>query len=347
MDPEGYAGSDRCAECHPKHYEGWSQTFHATVVQDVRKHPEAVLGDFTQKGIGFTLEEVEYTIGGHKDQRYMKRIGDEYYILPKSWSVRSQVWRDTGTGLFWRRRPYSTSCKGCHVTGYDPKGNVPFAEHRVGCEACHGPGWDHARSSGAKPILHPGELPDDRRAMICAACHVRGKDRGGEYEFPVGFLPGEDLGTYYVPHKKKDGETNSQAILRLFEKWMYDWKEFGGQSCEICKVPGLDEKQVETGAKGPMDDCFRCHEFKERYQEHTHHPEGTAILCSDCHKQQPKSFDQPTEFDIHTPQYFLQHVDDCYDNRFEPACLACHADRDPVWARQMVDRWGKPVEIDH
>ncbi len=358
LDPDGYAGSVRCAQCHPEKYEGWSQTFHATVVQDARTNPDAVLGDFDQPGLGFTRDDVEYTIGGHRDQRYMKKIGDDYYVLPKLWSVSSQRWRPYNVWI-WRSRPYSTSCKGCHVTGYDPNGHVPVAEHRIGCEACHGPGWDHAISAGRQPIVHPAKLPEDRRKMICAACHVRGKDKSGLYEFPVGYLPGEDLGAYYVPTKdgayyiptkELDGKTNSEAIVIVFDAWKENWEKYGGGPCEACglKGPMGEGKEGEEPAEpGPMDLCQRCHAFGELYAEHTHHPASANVLCFDCHRKQDFPIDAPVKLDIHTPQYFLQHANDCYDHRFEPACLGCHPTQTPEWATRCVERWRKPREIDH
>ncbi len=349
MDPFAYAGSDRCAECHQEMYEGWEKTFHATVVQNAKENPEAVLGDFSVPGIGFGLDEVEYTIGGHWDQRYMKKIGDDYYVLPKLWSVQSQSWRPYNVWS-WRKKPYSKYCKGCHVTAYDPSGNVQAAEDRVGCEACHGPGWAHAESGGKQPVVNPKKLADDRREMICAGCHVRGQDTSGEYYFPVGFIPGEDLGKYYVPLDKAEGENNSEAILRNFKKWKEDRENQAKVRCEVCGIYGASSEKKEKKEEkvdGALDFCFGCHDFKNKYAEHTRHKDSENLVCFDCHVQQTKEIMNPQNLDIHSYGYFLVHADNCYDRRIENTCVACHEDRGLDWARQTVERWRLPVEVDH
>ncbi len=344
-DPFAYAGSERCGACHAEKYEGWSQTFHATVVQDAKENPAAVLADFSVPGLGFSLDEVEYTIGGHWDQRYMKKIGEDYYVLPKLWSVQSRSWRPYNVWS-WRKKPYGKYCKGCHVTAYDPDGNVPVSEHRVGCEACHGPGWSHAESGGKQRIVNPGKLSPDRRDMVCAACHVRGQDLSGEYYFPVGFQPGEDLGRYYKPLDSKPDESNTQGILRGFAKWREDRASNSKVRCEVCGIYGAgDERKKESS--GALDFCFGCHDFKANYAEHTRHAAAAGLICFDCHVQQTKEIMNPQGLDIHTPEYFLLHVDNCYDRQIEKTCVKCHGDKGENWARLKVDGWRRPVEVDH
>jgi hypothetical protein len=344
MDELEYAGSERCAECHREEYAGWKETFHATVVQDARKDPSAILADFSVPGLGFSIEDVEYTIGGHWDQRYMKKIDDDFYVLPKLWNVQAQSWRPYNVWS-WRKKPYSKYCKGCHVTAYDPKANVTEAEHRIGCEACHGPGWSHAETAGDAPIVNPRKLPHDRADMICAACHVRGRDPTATFFFPVGFVPGEDLGRYYVPDQKAEGESNSEAILRLFNKW----ETAGKLKCEVCGIFGAAKgTQGKSEKDETLDFCFGCHDFKDRYPEHNHHSSETKLVCFDCHEQQATELMNPrNRAEIHTYRYFLQHTDGCYDREIEKRCAKCHPDKDVEWARRTVNGWRAPVKVDH
>jgi len=344
VDTKAYVGSDQCRECHTEKYEGWVKTFHATVVQDARKHPEAVLGDFSAPGLPFKLSDVDYTIGGHWDQRYMQKIGDDYYVLPKLWSVQARAWRPYNVWS-WKKMPYSKYCKGCHVSGFDPEAKTVI-EHRIGCEACHGPGRAHAEAKGGKPILNPAKLPEDRRDMICAACHVRGQDPTGTYFFPLTFVPGDDLGEHYVPLEKNAEETNSQAILRAFNKWKEDRTSNEKVKCEVCGIYGGDEQKKDT-AKSAMDFCFGCHAIKDRLPEHTHHRADVQIACFDCHVQQAKDIMNPQNLDIHSYGYFLVHADSCYDRRIEKTCGKCHKDKDEGWALKAVERWRKPVDVDH
>ncbi|GAB7022067.1 cytochrome c family protein [Salidesulfovibrio brasiliensis] len=62
-------------------------------------------------------------------------------------------------------------CYACHVTGYGkPGGFVSFEETPeladAGCEACHGPGYDHVESGG-DPYLIKGDL----EVSDCETCH--------------------------------------------------------------------------------------------------------------------------------------------------------------------------------
>jgi len=156
-----YTGSKVCSGCHEIEYKAWSKTFHSTVIQDARKNPAAVLADFSAEDLPFTRQEVEYTIGSHWDQRYMKRIGDEYYVLPRLWSVQSKEWRPYSVWS-WKRKPYSKYCAGCHTTNYDPVRRT-VAEEGIGCESCHGPGGLHVASEGDRTkIVDPGELTAER-----------------------------------------------------------------------------------------------------------------------------------------------------------------------------------------
>ncbi len=347
LEPGNYVGSDRCAACHADKYTGWAETFHATVVQDVKKNPEAVLGDFSAPGLPFTLEDVEYTIGGHWDQRYMKKIGDDYYVLPKLWSVPSRTWQPYNV-WGWRKMPYSRYCQGCHVTAYDPEAGT-VAEHRIGCESCHGPGRAHVEAEGDGPIVHPGKLPADRRKMICAACHVRGKDPSGTYYFPVGFTPGEDLGHHYVPNGKNPEESNSEAILRKYAEWQ-EKRKAGKSKCDVCGIPGAPDTKKEDKDGGVQAFCFGCHGFQDRYAEHTRHPDSVSMNCFDCHVQKTKDVMNVTEEetgDVHTYGYYLVHVEQCYDPEIEKSCVGCHGDRGIEWARKYVEQWRKPATVDH
>lgn len=73
------------------------------------------------------------------------------------------------------------ACLTCHVTGLGhPSGwsgtRTPTLDH-VGCEACHGPGSDHA----ATPSAGYGELP--RSGAACVGCHTH--DNSPEFRFEV------------------------------------------------------------------------------------------------------------------------------------------------------------------
>ncbi len=225
-----YITSEGCKGCHIKEHTGWLRTFHSTAIQNPKYVPSAVKGDFTQPGLGFTLQEVDLTIGSHWTQRYMKKIDDDYYILPKSWSISSQRWENYNVWS-WQKQPYSKYCIGCHVVRFDPA-DKSYVEHTIGCEACHGPGKGHADTGGNGRIVNPAKLGSVEMESICASCHVRGKDPSGQYSFPIGFTPGKNLADYYIPDKLKPGEGISDGIIRIFREW---WGKAGDEEA-MCSV---------------------------------------------------------------------------------------------------------------
>ncbi|HDL53863.1 MAG TPA: hypothetical protein ENH32_07805 [Proteobacteria bacterium] len=341
-----YLGAKACAGCHEDEYAGWKETFHSTVVQDARANPSAILADFTLEDLPFTRDEVEYTIGLHWDQRYMKKIGKEYYVLPRLWAVQSKEWRPYSVWS-WKRKPYSKYCAGCHTTHYNPEKRT-IADEGVSCEECHGPGELHVAGGGdPKEIINPSKLDKARGNMICASCHVRGTDKSGKYYFPVGFMPGEDLADYYIPLEMKEGESVDDAISRIYGEWENKMTNSSRAKCEVCGITG----QKTDGKKDPdtMDFCFSCHDFRAKMPLHTRHPNTVKLVCNDCHVKRGKDLNKGLSGNIHSYSYFLVHTQNCYDPRIQKACAKCHTDKPDAenWALDLINSWKKPVFVGH
>ena len=83
-------------------------------------------------------EDIWWTIGSHWIQKYITFIDNDYYVLPKYWSLVNDDWEPYSI-FNWRQRPYTIFCDGCHTTGFDPETKT-FHEPSIGCESCHGPG---------------------------------------------------------------------------------------------------------------------------------------------------------------------------------------------------------------
>ncbi len=340
-----YAGSEKCKECHSEQYDGWQNTLHSRVVQDAKKNPESVLGDLSDERAKEFIDkyEIEFTVGSHWSQRYLVKIKDEYYALPIVWSIVTKSWDDFSV-LFWNKMPYSKYCIGCHTTNYDPKTKT-YSEHHIGCEACHGPGGKHVESEGdATLIVNPAKLPDTLREMICAACHVRGKDNSGKYKFPIGYQPGKNLADYLVVAKAED-ETNEEAILYQFEEWKKTRKS--PKKCSICciKKPDSIASLHDTNASAEAS-CISCHNYKDQtLVKHTHHSLDVEISCSDCHKT--KEEDATVERNIHSYDYYLVHRVGCYYPYIEKYCMECHKDKAIDWATSLVIDWAVPEDVVH
>jgi hypothetical protein len=232
-NPE-YATSKACAGCHLTHYKGWRKTFHGTMVRDAGKDPSAILGDLSEPDLPFRKEDIHYAIGGHWDQRYLTVLDNDYFILPRMWSVQSRKWREYSV-YGWQRRPYVKQCIGCHAVSFDPA-TKQVAELSVGCEACHGPGAKHAASPSRENIVNPARLSPARSDDVCASCHVRGKDLSGEYFFPIGWKPGEALADYLVPLDRGPEESNDNAIRRNWEHWKSKREKNERMTCVKCGI---------------------------------------------------------------------------------------------------------------
>lgn len=338
-----YVGSERCAACHQVAYKGWVKTFHSTVIQDAEKNPSAILGNMNDPDLPFTKADIQFTIGGHWDQRYLSRIDDDYYVLPRLWSIQSKKWRPYST-YGWQKRPYSKYCIGCHSVGFDPKTKTIY-EHAIGCESCHGTGVTHVNNPLPTNILNPAKMPKDRSEEICASCHVRGKDLSDEYFFPIGWKPGAELGDYLVPIDKKEGESNRDAIHRLWDKWREDREAQARSRCEVCGIH--QDAKPKAKKANPDEMCLSCHEFEDRIAQHTHHKAG-SVNCSDCHIEKPQDKVNGTKpDDVHSYSFFLVHSQNCWDKEINNRCGKCHADKGAKWAYDTFQSWKKLVELDH
>lgn len=99
-----------------------------------------------------------------------------------------ELWRATGHAAAYAGLPagerHRPQCLRCHVTGYgDPLGYGHGGGDdlaAVGCEACHGPGSDHARSAypGLVPTATGGECPPCEANRICRLCHTPERSAG-------------------------------------------------------------------------------------------------------------------------------------------------------------------------
>jgi hypothetical protein len=118
-----------------------------------------------------------------------------------------KVWRDYHLDWWWNaadntfktapapNNSFDVQCAPCHYNGYrvvknlagefvasaasDANGEMhpvrlAKEELNIGCETCHGPGYDHAAAGGAgKFIVTPQNLTPERASMVCGQCHSR------------------------------------------------------------------------------------------------------------------------------------------------------------------------------
>lgn len=331
VDPKKYAGSLVCAGCHPGEYRMWARSPHARMVRSPRKEPDAVLARFDGSS-PFPRSEIVFVLGSRNTQRFISRRGYEYVVRTPIWMIRSGTWNLS----YWREMDWLKSCAGCHTTGYDPTLGV-FAEESVSCEACHGPGNAHAVSGSPRDIVHPGRISPVRRDMICESCHTTGHDVTGEFRFPAGFVPGEDLTRYFLGLVPKPGQDESSfkgngTYEDRHRQYLY-WQErmllAEGETCDLCK-------NFRLGGIGGSDDgprkmtsrefCLSCHDNTVAVRPRHHDRAGVGgRTCLSCH---PVAKTGRGEASIHDHKYLPGEA--LAKNDFIPApdfrsiCFVCH-----------------------
>jgi cysteine-rich repeat protein len=190
LNPE-YAGSEACASCHRSRFETWRDSLHARIQippGDAQAAGFALPDDLSIPGSGVTLEswnDVLFVLGQKWRSYYVDRGGNIQNIV---WIFQQGDWRPYNGGGY--------DCGSCHTTGYDPDATYlddqgrpvtgitgSWVEFSVGCEACHGPGAEHAANPSAANInrivldwTDTGDgvrRPSIRSADVCGNCHYR------------------------------------------------------------------------------------------------------------------------------------------------------------------------------
>ncbi len=303
----GYAGSQECKRCHEEKYAGWKTTMHSKMEQEPvwEGSDKNVLGDFNSKdpALTFKPEDVDMLIGSRFKQRYAKKIGDDYYMLPAEWVVSKKKWqsyvpkKDWWVSQYpadWDKKPASRLCEGCHQTGYDLE-TKKSSEKNIACEACHGPGKEHIeamnkmegdKKSGMMPkpseyvkdtkIINPANLERERANDICFQCHLSGKSLDNKTAWPVGYKPGDVLSKYWIDDPYENGKEtytfwhNGTAHKNRVQGNTYKFSKMNkqGVKCFACHNPhGAAYKSILY--KSPNNLCLTCHGsgsvFGEKY----------------------------------------------------------------------------------
>jgi len=282
-----YTGSKACERCHKDIFREWKKTSHARTLQDPRENSNAIAAVFSGNE-SFKPEDVEIVIGVHWTQRYVIDRGGELRIARGVWSLGESTW----TRSFWREQSWKDYCAGCHLTGYDPYEDA-YIEKGIGCEMCHGPGGNHVRSGKSEDIVNPARIEWRLASSICASCHTNGHDRTGQFRYPVGYIPGQDLDLYYrglLPHVGQGedtfkGDGTLEDRLRSFAFWLGQFYQPSRIVCKQCKSLHilLDEEVAEGDVDlTPAQYCLSCHEGLHGDPEHKLRS-GKDVDCHSCH----------------------------------------------------------------
>src|SRR4051812_29109935 len=164
-----YVGSKACQSCHQETYARWAKTRMANVVRDPKLHPEAFAADpaTAPEELRFSKDDVAFVYGSKWKQRYWKKSGDSYIVMPVQFNIATKKWSKfhvADNADWWAihypdpkgdnsTRPTAPLCDGCHSVNFNIDTKQPGTEWNVGCEQCHGAGSAHVANPVAATIL--------------------------------------------------------------------------------------------------------------------------------------------------------------------------------------------------
>jgi hypothetical protein len=275
---QSYVGSEKCASCHEAQYATFVLSGHPYKLTrifngDAPSYPyDAITGGVDDLPDGYTWEDISYVIGGYAwKARFINQEGYIITDLPGESGNADYTNQynfandDVGVDDGWvgyhageENKPYN--CGGCHTTGYNPEGHqndMPgitgtWEFEGVQCEACHGPGSQHAEDPYAVP------LHIDRSSQLCGDCHVRGNP--AEIDASGGF--------------EKHHEQYED---------MYNSKHFA-ISCVTCHDPHASAIYADPDVnpnKGIVQTCESCHwqSLSRKVERHS----SRIVTCASCH----------------------------------------------------------------
>lgn len=336
--------------------------------------------------------EVRYTFGVDPLQQYLIGFPDgRLQALSVAWDSRpadagGQRWLHLygddppppGDELHWtgRQQNWNFMCADCHSTNlrknYDAQTDrfdTTWSSINVGCEACHGPGSEHARWARLSPMFRPLRFADnglstalDEREGVswsvdpasgqpvrsrprttnaeissCAPCHSRRAQIADHYRAGLTFTD------FYSPVTITPGlfHTDGQQFEEVYThtSFLQSRMNHAGVTCADCHDP----HSAEVRAPGNTL-CAQCH-VPARYDTvaHHRHPTGSAAAaCVACHM----------------PEETYMQVDPRRDHGFRVprpdlsvafgvpnACSGCHTDRSSQWAAERIVEWfGRPAQ---
>ena len=297
------------------------------------------------------------------DTRPKAQGGQRWFHLYPGQNIRA------GDPLHWTgvNQNWNFMCAECHSTqlrkSFDAatgRFDTTWAEIDVACEACHGPGADHAAKARAgktyssadsglavklderkgvawTPVPATGNSQrsaprtSSREIETCARCHSRAARISDDY---VHGKPLED--THRVATLEEGLYWNDGQI----RDEVYEWGSFvqskmhaKGVTCSDCHDPhSLALRQPGNAL------CAQCHlPGKFDTVAHTHHAAGTpGAACVACHMPATTymQIDARRDHSLRIPRPDLSAK-----LGVPNACTACHSKKTPQWAADAIRQW--------
>ena len=377
-----FIGSARCKKCHTEKYHDWKSSMHSKMIQEIKKDSSVVVGDFSKLpgDADFSLKDAVYTIGSKFKQRYMIPAvidGKEDFRLGNyQWNSQTGKWQHFKPYKYWyhdsyphdnHQFPTSTTCDGCHFTGFMSTGER--VEPAIACESCHGPGSKHAEDPDS-PIFKASLADPIRTNEVCLQCHMRNRDKRIETEhasaqdmwmnatdYPKGYESGTPLINYKLPapfslgKETKEFWPNGAAKKNRTQgnEYIHDRMYHHGITCINCHDP---HKLTNTAKKPEGNDaCMKCHSFgsiigphQETIGQHTHHKaDSKGSLCIECHMPKTAKHTGKSPLTVRSHRFSFTYPAETKAYGMPPetnACFACHKEKSLDSLQEDLKKWG-------
>jgi predicted CXXCH cytochrome family protein len=334
---------------------------------------------------------VDYTLGFKRYQGYLSKQSDgTIYVLPIFWHVESRRWLD------WKelapvpdqahnlRQIWNVNCFNCHATnlrqGFDVKTKryeTTWTEMGIGCEACHGPGGEHAalmeawqRDPVSKPSYDRSVKNRDLGSILkifsprtsgprpvydtCSYCHANktnvftGFRGGASYgDFAIPFListpiPKNDFQGEFWPDGRPNRFNRPQALT------LSGCFKAGAIACTNCHAahgspyPHSLKVDITQGRNGDRL-CTQCHstvkanDTATALEKHTFHNADSAGSRCINCHMSDVNWRMLIRRRDHTYQPPVPEMTVAYG--VPNSCTTCHDDRTPEWAARQMDQW--------
>lgn len=294
-----YIGSQACLGCHSDKYMAWETSDHANMVVEIFNTSELPLDIATAPAeLQAELQKANLMVAG---SRFMARdpVTQQYKALGVSYDPVGNKYVKANPGSNW-----TTSCSGCHTVNLDNKTMVA-SELGIGCEACHGPGRDHAVGRG-----DTSKIVKRVEADVCGQCHG-GNDRltGSKLmadgtRWVVGYRPNMNLsdvkGLQLTPvDPSKTPPDPNVNHLRIYNMWSASGhgqanksllnSSYANAECATCHTAeGIkakaEGKEVDMAHKAQFNPitCVSCHD-PHNSANHYQLRQEPEELCAACH----------------------------------------------------------------
>lgn len=292
-----YLGSKACLGCHGDKYATWSPSGHANMINPINS-PGDLPADISlaTPELQSELRQALYVVAG---QRFLARDAatGNLKFANVQWSAADNRYIAYKGGSEW-----FGNCAGCHAVNVSKPAKT-FTEFGIGCEACHGPGRDHALGKG-----DPSKIMVSTASDVCGQCHNGGAMTDGT-RWPVGYRPNmklTDVPGFKLTAVDPTGAVPDSALhLRQFAlmagtghanamKGIIAEQAYAGPACYGCHTADAIAAKAEGRTFDPSKvdvtrlqgiTCVACHDphGSEYAAQLRMEPEA---LCVSCHSNQ-------------------------------------------------------------